>query len=273
MRDKSIGNKIHKNNIAFGVSLASERFKNTRGNSNIKYKEKENINQLNNINVKSAKQKFSTNVFNFSSSKLPFLLNQNKFSEKPSKIYQISKTSPFSNTNKHKTNFGYAYSSGSIPCRIIHGNIKLTLKWDNDPNHINFDPLLITCFEGLLETEHPYNFLSRECIKTLIDTPKACEKILPLMNKIIIPLRNALHSNIEFYDNLLILTKLSNLLKESFNSYLNMIVQQICKYNTNNDYKDKINELLRTFEVNGGADAFVIIKKKIPTFIGIHHGK
>jgi hypothetical protein len=44
------------------------------------------------------------------------------FKEKPSdKFMKIKTADPFSGGKKHKTNFGYVYSSGGIPCRINHG--------------------------------------------------------------------------------------------------------------------------------------------------------
>ena len=40
----------------------------------------------------------------------------------------------------------------------------------NNLLEIDFDPILVVCFEGLLENEHPYNFASRQCIKELLQT-------------------------------------------------------------------------------------------------------
>jgi hypothetical protein len=31
-----------------------------------------------------------------------------------------------------------------------------------------YDPLLVTCFEGLIEEKHPYNFIANECVKELL---------------------------------------------------------------------------------------------------------
>jgi hypothetical protein len=36
---------------------------------------------------------------------------------------------------------------------------------------INYDPILITCFEGLIEDKHPYNFISRATLKDLLEAP------------------------------------------------------------------------------------------------------
>jgi hypothetical protein len=47
------------------------------------------------------------------------------FVGKPSEKFKTAKTAdPFTSAKKHKTNFGYVYSSGGIPCRINHGSVK-----------------------------------------------------------------------------------------------------------------------------------------------------
>ncbi len=268
MRGKSVNEKIKPNKnklqpikIAFGGSIANERFELKPTDRTVKTQRLKSLTPLG--------KPSTTNIFNFASSKIPYLLNKNNFINKPSQIYQVKRASPFSISNKHKTNFGFAYSSGSIPCRITHGNVKLTLKWDREIFTLDYDPLLVTCFEGLLETDHPFNFVSRECIKNLLLADKAYEKTIQLLNKIIVPIRNAICSNIEFIDNLTILTLLSDLVKEALNPYLHLIVQQLGKNMINPQNKDKIADLLRTFEMNGGKEAFKVIKKKIPTYLGL----
>lgn len=275
MRGKSVNEKTKPNKaklqpikVAFGGSVATERFESKQIKSNEKPETKQRLKSLTPLgNHTSANT--NTNIFNFASSKIPYLLNKNHFINKPSQIYQVERASPFSMSNKHKTNFGFAYSSGSIPCRITHGNVKLTLKWDREVVTLDYDPLLVTCFEGLLETDHPYNFVSRECIKNLLSADKAYEKTTPLLNKIIVPIRNAICSNTEFLDNMTILTLLSDLVKEALNPYLHLIVQQLGKNMIHSQYKERIVDLLRTFEVNGGKESFKIIKKKIPTYLGL----
>ena len=52
------------------------------------------------------------------------------FTSKPSaKLTSIKTADPFSSSKKHKTNFGYVYSAGGIPCRILHGSITNKLQW------------------------------------------------------------------------------------------------------------------------------------------------
>ena len=86
----------------------------------------------------------------------------------------------------NRNSFAYVYNAGGIPCRIDHGSINNRLKWNNDVilegynSHnialyiikldLPFDPLLITCFEGLIEEQHPYNFIAKEAIKELLES-------------------------------------------------------------------------------------------------------
>lgn len=32
-----------------------------------------------------------------------------------------------------------------------------------------YDPLLATCFEGLVEDKHPYNFIAYQCVKEMLE--------------------------------------------------------------------------------------------------------
>ena len=59
---------------------------------------------------------------------------------------------------------------------------------------IPYDPLLITCAEGLRETEHPLTFVARTAFGQLLDSPGAAEKALPLTGRLVAPLRAALSS-------------------------------------------------------------------------------
>jgi hypothetical protein len=62
------------------------------------------------------------------------------------KLRNIKTEDPFAVGNKHKTNFGYVYSAGGIPCRIEHGNVNMKLNWSILPENLEYDPTLIICF-------------------------------------------------------------------------------------------------------------------------------
>lgn len=60
---------------------------------------------------------------------------------------------------------------------------------------LSFDPILVTCFEGLVETTHPFNFIAREASIDLLMSGGANEKVFPILSKLINPLRTALGSS------------------------------------------------------------------------------
>ena len=75
------------------------------------------------------------------------------------------------------------YNSGGIPCKIDHHAVTNKLKWDQGVNvagktnfvkilifflELNYDPILVTCFEGLMEQKHPYNFIVPAVIKDML---------------------------------------------------------------------------------------------------------
>ncbi len=68
------------------------------------------------------------------------MINQNKSildsKKKPSHKFKVLYSDPFNSDKKNKSNFGYVYSAGGIPCRILHGSVKLKLKWDIEPSSI-----------------------------------------------------------------------------------------------------------------------------------------
>ena len=187
------------------------------------------------------------------------------------KLRSIKLGNPFSTANKHKTNFGYVYSAGGIPCRIDHGAVTMKLVWDIPIEELDYNPLLITCFEGLLETEHPYNFIGKQCIRELLSAKGAKEKVLSVLSKLIGPLKEALKCDIPeiFCEAMNDLEKLSELVKDKMNKYLHFFLLNMNRKTFSSKYKERIFEVLRTLEHNGGPEAFTIIKKKIPTYTSL----
>lgn len=58
------------------------------------------------------------------------------FVNKPSDKFSKKSSDPFSSGNRKKSNFVYVYQAGGIPCRIIHGSVRLKLSWDIPPESI-----------------------------------------------------------------------------------------------------------------------------------------
>ena len=187
------------------------------------------------------------------------------------KLRSIKLGNPFIPSNKHKTNFGFVYSAGGIPCRIEHGGVNLKLVWTIPIEQLDYDPILITCFEGLLETEHPYNFVGKQCIRELLGAEGAKEKVEPILEKLIVPLKNAIKCDVPeiFCEAMNDLEILSNMVKEKLNPYLHFFLQNINKKSFNIKYKDRVFEVLKTLEENGGPEVYKEIKRKIPTYASI----
>ena len=187
------------------------------------------------------------------------------------KLRSIKLGDPFKVGNKHKTNFGYVYSAGGIPCRIEHGTVSMKLVWSIPPESLDYDPILITCFEGLIETVHPYSFVAKQCIRELLLAKGADKKVLPLLERLINPLKEGLKCNLPeiFCEAMNDLEMLSDLVKENLNKYLHFFLLDINKRSFQMHYKERVFEVLRTLEQNGGIEASKEIKKRIPTYTAL----
>ncbi|KAL3669243.1 hypothetical protein V7S43_005626 [Phytophthora oleae] len=176
-----------------------------------------------------------------------------------------------SGKKKYKTNFSSAYDSGSIPCRINHGGIRNALQWTKDPNTVSYDPLLITCVEGFLETEHPFVFLARATFRELMKLEDAREKTLPILAQVIVPLRGALMTKDDdtFLMALEAIRLLSELIEGDMNIYLPKLAQQIHRKLLTKQLRADVEDTLGVLESNGGKEALAIIRSKIPTYASI----
>ena len=93
--------------------------------------------------------------------------------------------------------------------------------------------------------------------------------MLPILSKLIQPLKDALICNEEdiFLEAMNVAEMLSDLVKENLNQYLHFFLQSINKRSFNLKYKERVFDLMRLFEENGGEEALKEIKKKVPTYM------
>ena len=185
------------------------------------------------------------------------------------KLRRIKLGNPFAVGKKHKTNFGHVYSAGGIPCRIEHGNVNMKLVWTIPPESLEYDPTLIICFEGLLETVHPYSFAAKQCVRELLAAKGAEEKVIPILGRLIPNLKKALTCDNPdtFVEAMNVVEMLSDLVGEHLNPYLHFFLQSINKRSFNLKYKERVFDLMRILEKNGGPEALKEIKKKVPTYM------
>ena len=70
--------------------------------------------------------------------------------------------------------------SGGLPIKLVHGNVNLKIKWDIEPEDLNYNPLILICFEGLVELTHPYHFLAKQSCIDLLKASNSRNKIKEL---------------------------------------------------------------------------------------------
>ena len=128
---------------------------------------------------------------------------------------------PFSNSTR-KSVFLNAFTSGRIPCRLVHGSVRNRLAWSTSIDELHYDPVLVLLAEGLRETDHPLPFISRQGFSELMANPNAPPKTIPLLSSLINPIKLALSStNDEIFEGALnALTQLSAVVKGELDKYL-----------------------------------------------------
>ena len=176
-------------------------------------------------------------------------------------------------TSKKESPFLKFYKSNPLPCKIEHGSIQNKLVWDKNfnINNFNYNPFILYFYDGLQETQHPYNFICIEAIKFLMVQKKALKNVFPLKEDLVKKIRVCLVSkNSEvFLNGLLGVTYLSGVLGSEMNCFIKSLLSPIGKKLNGKKFKNKILKCLGVLEENGGKEAYLIIKRKIPTYCSV----
>ncbi|CAD8194015.1 unnamed protein product [Paramecium octaurelia] len=216
---------------------------------------------------------YSNNQLNLQlAEKMMIAYKHQKNEKKPLVTKKIKMVDPFSNKYQRDINsFAYVYEAGGIPCKINYntqGNMKI--QWIQDVNiqTIPYDPVLVTCFNGLLEDVHPYLAIATTAIQFMLQNEAAQEKIIQVLPKLVLPLRSALSSKSDkvFGSALQILKSLSNVVGSHLNKYLKLFLVPIWQRQNHSVVGEQIRLVLSVLEYNGGSEVFQIIKQKIPTY-------
>jgi hypothetical protein len=112
----------------------------------------------------------------------------------------------------------------------------------------------------------------KQGIEEMIQAPHAHSKVLPVLRKLLTPLRQALLSKgnpLSFAGAVECVIQLSNLVGPELNPLLAMLLPSIGQKIFDKQHATLILECLEVLEKNGGKDALVIIKAKIPTYTSI----
>lgn len=171
----------------------------------------------------------------------------------------------------HKSAFASVYAKGGVPCRLVHGSVKHKLSWDAPPEQLPFDPVLVTLAEGIREEVHPYTFVARNGFRELLATPGAQVKVVPLLGKLVGPVRLALlHASGDvFAAGLDALRQLSASAGPALNPHLKGLLGALVKRVSDKAYRERVLAALQELEQNGGRECLAVIKSKVPTYSSV----
>jgi len=164
------------------------------------------------------------------------------------------------------------YNSGSVPCRLVHGSVKHKLSWSVPPETVPFDPLLVTLAEGIREKVHPHMFVAREGFRELLLVPEASDKARPLLAKVVPAIRMAMadRDGDVFEAGLTALIQLSDAVTSFLNPHLKLTLVPASKRSMEKKHREHVMDAMQRLESNGGKEAYVAIKAKIPTYSSIN---
>ncbi|CAF3758990.1 unnamed protein product [Rotaria sordida] len=169
----------------------------------------------------------------------------------------------FSTSNSTSNSpFLNAFTSGRIPCRLVHGSVRNRLAWNTSIDDLNYDPVLVLLAEGLRETAHPLPFISRQGFTELMSNINARQKVIPILPKLINPIKLALSSNDDevFEGALNALIQLSTVVGNELDKYLKTYLSILAKRMSNRKYRDSVTNALNIFEENGEKSDYLELK-------------
>lgn len=197
--------------------------------------------------------------------------SKQRIHSKPSDRLNPKIADPF-NKKIARSVFAAAYAKGGIPCRLSHGSVKHKIEWTTPPENLDFGPMLVMFAEGLKELDFPHNFVAHEGFVQLLQIQDAEERTLPVLPKLITPIKVALmvKDDVCFEATLQGLVELSNVVTSSLNEHLKNFLPQISRrLSSNRSQKEKITIVLQKIEMNGGSECTTIIKSRIPTYASV----
>ena len=193
------------------------------------------------------------------------------FTIKPSLLYKskMKISDIFSKKmTKYKTYFPLHYNQNLIPCHLFHKASSFKLIWDKPFKEIDYSKVLTACFEGIIETAHPYKFISRQACKELLMAENSHIKIIPILSKLYDYIRIALldendETFLDACDICLLLVIYGG--DEGF-PYIKLLLSPFQKRIFGTQFRDKIYNILNMLCKLFDEDAFDQIKEAIPSF-------
>lgn len=203
--------------------------------------------------------------------RVEYFENFDNFKIKPSMLYKsrMKISDIFSQRRtKFKTSFPIHYNQSLIPCHVFHRSSSFELVWDKPFKNIDYSKVLTACFEGIIETAHPYKFIARQASKELLMAENSDIKIIPILSILYDYIRIALldEDDETFFDACdicLLLVMYGGI--EGY-PYMKLLFGPFQKRIFGTQFKDKIYTILNLLCKLYEDDAYYEIKKKIPSF-------
>ncbi len=175
------------------------------------------------------------------------------------------------------SNFGIVYDSGEIPCRIYHTGNRMLIQWDQHPDELSYNPMILNFAEGLRESQHPYVFIARQGLKELLGSGGAKQKLLSdqfLLNQLSNAIRMALMSPEKdgdvFEAGLSATEDLCMCLEGEIPlSVLDKLLVPVSRKSFDKQYSQKITNVLQSIDQSCGSNDEVLklIRKKVPSYL------
>ena len=193
------------------------------------------------------------------------------FSIKPSQLYRNkNKVSDIFSRKmtKYQTSFPIHYNQNIIPCHLYHKASSFKLIWDKPIKAIDYSKVLTICFEGIIETAHPYKFIARQACKELLMAENSHIKIIPILSNLYDYIRIALLDDNDetFLDACDICFLLIIYGGYEGYPYMKLLLSPLRKRIQLTHCKDKIYAILNILCKLFHEEAFFTIKKYIPSF-------
>ena len=213
----------------------------------------------------------SKNFYNRNSKHVEKFTDYKDFSKKPSQLYRekMKVSDIFSRKmTKYQTSFPIHYDEKILPCHLFHKAYSFKLIWDKPINKIDYSKVLIICFEGIIETSHPYKFMARQACKELLMAENSHDKIVPILSNLYEYIRIALLDDndetfLDACDICLLLVIYGGY--EGY-PYMKLILSPLRKRIQLTYCKDKIYAILNMLCKLFHEDTFFTIKQYIPSF-------
>lgn len=200
------------------------------------------------------------------------------------KVASPEKAGAYKERPSKDTQFKKFYERGDFPIALENDKKGNKIAWKVELDKLDYHFYLPLFFDGLCETEHPYEFFARQGIHDMLE--HGGPKVLPVIPQLIIPIKNALNTRNRkvICTTLKVLQHLvvcADMIGEALVPYYRQILpifNTFKHFNLNSgdgiDYSqqkrenvgDLIQETLEAFERHGGVDAFINIKYMVPTY-------